>query len=168
MLASHRQAKHGLLEFSLYALNNAGMFFELFLKDICSYLVDFQKSSTDFENWVMYVSMLSLKNIVSPQYDLQLPAAVGGTTLVAMSMPSIYHYRPKSSAARTKNLHLCIPWDPVNSSVVLHGVHMQRYISKDSRSGTSTVQIKTWSGTSCTKCYCGRRAQPAVLCAAGG
>lgn len=136
--------------FFLYALNSVGLFFEHFLKDICSYLVDVQKSSTGFENWVMYVSMLSLRTIVSPQSNLQLPAAVGGTTLVAMSMPSVYHYRPESSAASTKNLHLCIPWDPVSSSV-LHAVHKQWYISKDSRRGTSTVQIKIWSGTSCTE-----------------
>ena len=47
--------------------------------------MDVQKSSTGFENWVMYVSMLSVKILVSPQFDLQ-PAAVGGTSLVAMSM----------------------------------------------------------------------------------
>lgn len=46
--------------------------------------MDVQKSSTGFENWVMYVSMLSLKSVVSPCFDLQLPAAVGGTSLVAM------------------------------------------------------------------------------------
>lgn len=46
--------------------------------------MNFLKSSTAFENWVMYVSVLSLKIIISPWFDLQLPAAVGGTSVVSM------------------------------------------------------------------------------------
>lgn len=46
--------------------------------------MNFQKSSTAFENQVVYVSVFSLKIIISPLFDLQLPAAVGGTSVVAM------------------------------------------------------------------------------------
>lgn len=130
--------------FYLYELNGAGLFF---WKISAPIYVDVQKSSTGFENWVMYVSML----LVSPQFDLQLPAAVGGTNLVAMSMLSLYHSRPDSSVASRKDFNLCIPCDPINS-FVLHRVHKQLYnLSKHSRSGTLTVQIKIWSRTSCTE-----------------
>lgn len=105
--------------------------------------MDVQKSSTGFENWVMYVSMLSLKSVVSPCFDLQLPAAVGGMSLVAMSMLSLYHYRPDCSVAGGRDLHLCTPCDPINSFVVLHRDHKELYnLSKASRSGALTVQIK--------------------------
>lgn len=59
-------------------------------------------------------------------------------------MLSLYHNRPDSSVARRKDLHLCIPCDPINSFVVLYRDHKQLYnLSKDSRSGTLTVQIKS-------------------------
>lgn len=89
--------------------------------------MDVQKNSTGFENWVMYVSMLSLKIVVTPRFDLQLPAAVGRTSLVTMPMLSLYHNRPDSSVASRKDLHSWIPCDPVNSFVVLHRVHKQLY-----------------------------------------
>lgn len=45
---------------------------------------EFSEKFNNLENWVMCVSVVSLKIIFFPWFDLQLPAAVSGTSVVAM------------------------------------------------------------------------------------
>jgi len=101
--------------------------------------VGVKKTSAGFENWVMCVSKLSLI-VVSPWFA----CCCGWASLVATSLLSLYHNRPDSSVASSKDLHSCVSCDTINSVVVLHRVHKQpSNPSKDSGSGALTVQTKS-------------------------